>query len=43
VKEIDIWRAAKALLDLHPDGVEMATAQRVDKACEQGDFFNFNL
>jgi hypothetical protein len=43
MEEIDIWRAAKQMLDLYQDGAEMAAAQRADKAYEQGDMFNFNL
>jgi hypothetical protein len=43
MEEIDIWRAAKQMLDRYPDGAEMAAAQRADKAYEEGDMFNFNL
>jgi hypothetical protein len=32
MEEIDIWRAAKQMLDLYPNGAEMAAAQRADKA-----------
>jgi len=31
------------MLDLFPEGAEMAAAQRADKAYGQGDMFNFDL
>jgi len=43
MEEIEIWRAAKQMLDLYPDGAELAAAQRADKALEIGDMFNFSL
>jgi hypothetical protein len=43
LEEIDIWRAAKQMLDLYPEGAELAAAQRADKALEMGDVFNYHL
>ena len=43
VDEIDIWRAAKQIIELYPDDPEMAAAQRADSAYSQGDMFNFDL
>jgi hypothetical protein len=31
------------MLDLYPEGAEMAAAQRADKDYKQGDMFNFDL
>ena len=41
--EIDIWRAAKQIIELYPDDPEMAAAQRADTAYDKGDMFNFDL
>lgn len=43
MEKIDIWRAAKQMLELYPEGAEMAAAQRADASYEQGDMFNFEL
>jgi hypothetical protein len=43
MEEIDIWRAAKQMVELYPEGAVMAAAQRADSAYEQGDMFNFEL
>jgi hypothetical protein len=43
VEEIDIWRAAKKMIELYPEGAEIAAATRADAALDQGDVFNFNL
>jgi hypothetical protein len=43
VADIDVWRAAKQIIELYPTDPEMAAAQRADNAYEQGDMFNFDL
>lgn len=43
IADIDVWRAAKQIIDIHPADPEMAAAQRADAAYEQGDMFNFDL
>ena len=43
MEDRDVWRAAKQMLELHPQGASFAAAQRADKALEQGDLFNFNF
>jgi hypothetical protein len=43
IADIDVWRAAKQIVDLYPNDPEMAAAQRADSAYEQGDMFNFDL
>jgi hypothetical protein len=34
---LDGWRAAKQMLDLHPEGSNLAAVQRADKVLEMGD------
>ncbi len=43
IPEVDIWRAAKKMIELYPEGAEIAAATRADAALDQGDMFNFNL
>ncbi len=43
VSDIDVWRAAKQLIELYPNDPVMAAAHRADSAYEQGDMFNFTL
>jgi hypothetical protein len=43
IQDIDVWRAAKQMIDLYPNDPEMAAAQRADAAYEAGDMFNFDL
>jgi len=45
IREKDIYRAAKKIMDLYPgDGhAELAAAQHADVALEKGDLFNANL
>jgi hypothetical protein len=37
MEEIDIWRAAKILVDAHGDGAWYEAAQRADHAIEDGN------
>jgi len=32
IADIDVWRAAKQIIDLYPNDPEMAAAQRADSA-----------
>ena len=43
VADVDVWRAAKQIIELYPNDPEMAAAQRADSAYEQGDMLNFDL
>jgi hypothetical protein len=43
ISALEVWRAAKQIIDQHPEDPELAAAQRADSAYEQGDLFNFNL
>lgn len=43
VSEIDIWRAAKLLMDRYEDQAPMEAAQRSNAALESGDTFNYEL
>lgn len=43
IQDIDVWRAAKQMIELYPNDPEMAAAQRADAAYEAGDMFNFDL
>jgi len=43
MEEIDVWRAAQKMIELYPEGAEIAAATRADAALDQGDTFNFEL
>ena len=43
MEEIDIWRAAKQMIDRHGEDAEIAASMRADSALEQGDQFNVKL
>jgi hypothetical protein len=43
IREIDIWHAAQKMIELYPEGAEIAAATRADAALDQGDMFNFEL
>ncbi len=38
-----VWRGARKMMELFPEGASVAAAERADKALEQGDLDNFNL
>ena len=38
-----VWRGAKQMMELFPEGASTAAAERADKALEQGDLDNYNL
>lgn len=37
IADIDVWRAAKLLIDRHGDAAALAAAQRADAMLESGD------
>ena len=41
--DVDIWRAAKQVIELYPEDPDLAASTRADSAYEQGDMFNFAL
>lgn len=43
MEDRDIWAAAQKILELYPEGAEMAAAQRADAAIAAGDPFNEKL
>jgi hypothetical protein len=43
MEEIDIWRAAKLIIDQFPEDPVLEAAQRADAAYELGDMFNFDV
>src|SRR5690348_1349045 len=38
-----VWRGARQMMELFPEGASAAATERADKALEQGDLENFNL
>jgi hypothetical protein len=43
MEEIDIWRAAKLIIEQFPCDPVLEAAQRADAAYELGDMFNFDI
>jgi hypothetical protein len=43
VTDLEVWRAAQQIINLHPQEPELAACQRADAAYEAGDMFNFEL
>lgn len=43
MEAIDIWRAAKQLVDRYADDAVIEASMRADAALDQGDMFNFGI
>ena len=43
VSDVDIWRAARLLLDRHKDVAGLVAAQRADELLESGDIENSTI
>ena len=43
VEEIDIWRAAKQMMDYYPEEPATHAARRADKALAEGDTEGFSV
>lgn len=43
MEEIDIWRAAKQMIDQHADAAMIEASMRAHAASAQGDMFNFDI
>lgn len=43
ITDLEVYRAAKQLIDQFPGDPEFEASMRADSALEQGDLFNFDL
>ena len=43
IENLEVWRAAQRMMQLHPQEPEFAACQLADMALEKGDMFGFEL
>jgi hypothetical protein len=43
IEELDVWRAAKQMMDYYPDEPAIHAARRADKALAEGDTEGFSV